>query len=697
MKNLFNLFILLFVLTNAYAQWKPVNNGINFASISALEMFDNCSFLADVNSGVYYSGNYGESWILSSNGFPKDEVKCFAKMNSKVFAGTKTNGIYVSDNKGSYWYSCNDGINDIFINTIAANDNNIFAGSNAGTGVYFSSDSGRTWATRNTGLMNTFIKKLILDSDTIYASTENGLYRSDNLGKNWYQLGPEVATGPTVLFYINKNRMIIVNNNNLLISNDYGKNWVNKGIIEYNVHIQNISIFDDELFASTDKGIFLSKNWGESWTEVFSEMLLNSEKILTIYKNHFLLYSNNMLFRSVDSGTNWQIATLGLQSGVITFLHFAKEQAYVSTELYGFHYSDDNCKTWKKNQVLTIPINGEVISVNNDGDNIYATLFSQGIYLSTDKGQTWKERNNGLPYFSSVTNLTVENHIIYGIVTKEHTTYGVYMSADSGNTWKWLRNGLPENNIEIRSFVVNNGEIIMISNYGIFKYSNQTNQWSNKVNTDPFKTESKLKTMTKHNGIIYAIGWTGNDTIYWSEDNGETWQHISTGLGYRYFTSIVVTDKFLIVGCGQNGIWFSNRNENNWIPANKGLPSLRINQLVVHDNAIYACTGNGLYTIDDIDKFDILTDVPINPLKDNKLSIFPNPVQQNTSISLKGFEDCNFITMFDMMGKVIYKETYRYNYSNNLITIDLSKLNINPGTYFVVSDNGKSAKFVVTE
>jgi len=82
------------------------------------------------------------------------------------------------------------------------------------------------------------------------------------------------------------------------------------------------------------------------------------------------------------------------------------------------------------------PYNGAVLALASSGTNIFAGTGNGGVFLSTDNGTSWTEKNNGL------TNTNIESLAINGtnIFAGTHSG-GVFLSTDNGASWtqvnKW--------------------------------------------------------------------------------------------------------------------------------------------------------------------------------------------------------------------------------------------------------------------
>jgi len=138
---------------------------------------------------------------------------------------------------------------------------------------------------------------------------------------------------------------------------------------------------------------------------------------------------------------------------------------------------------------------------------------------------------------------------------------------------------------------------------------------------------------------------TSKGIVYFSFDNGKTWQNRSKGLpGNIFLSDIAVGDELLGLTTRQNGIFtfdfvanswnrtptipiesdeinalcfyrnmmfagtrnsgvfISSDKGNNWTVFNNGLKNMAIRKFSVIDHELYACTNGGVYTLDELSK-----------------------------------------------------------------------------------------------
>jgi Secretion system C-terminal sorting domain len=254
------------------------------------------SFVVD-SSGTYYIGAGGVS-----------------APNTHPFYG-----IYKSIDKGENWNNC--GFKDTLITALEIAENGTILAV-AGKSIYTSIDEGITWALLTNSGPGKILDILIRNNDTIFACGWNGVIRSFNRGIEW----------DTVAFLegVELVRDICFDNFNNVV---YGE-------IDY---------------LSGNGGIYLSDNWGETWTKILSEDItsLAVDSRNTIYATTQLLG----MFQSSDLGSSWYNTFFGVKD-IMSVLIAENNVVYVGCEQY------------------------------------YDTFG--GVYTSFDLGENWVEENTGL-------------------------------------------------------------------------------------------------------------------------------------------------------------------------------------------------------------------------------------------------------------------------------------------------------------
>ncbi|OGU76915.1 MAG: hypothetical protein A2V93_07575 [Ignavibacteria bacterium RBG_16_34_14] len=173
-------------------------------------------------------------------------------------------------------------------------------------------------------------------------------------------------------------------------------------------------------------------------------------------------------------------------------------------------------------------------SLFSDGTTIYAAT-NQGVYCTNDIGEPWF--NIGPQNEDIFTVITVANKIIAG----SGMGHGVFLSTDSGQNWY---------------------QPPTLSNHSIY-------------------------TLAKNSSYIFAGSWGGG--VFRSNDNGESWE--SVGLSGKGIMDLLAVENRLYVACpdGYSKIYYSSDNGNTWDYGSLGNPASDLRKLFYSDGKLFAC------------------------------------------------------------------------------------------------------------
>ena len=269
------------------------------------------------------------------------------------------------------------------------------------------------WQNVSTGMGNKTVYSLYNNSSNIYAGTStNGLFLSSNNGSSW---------------------------------NPAGVNYFN---ITYAV-----TEFGGYLYAACELGVWRTSNNGAYW----SYTSLNNTTMYSLASNQsrvFVGSHNSGLFYS-SGGTGWFISSLNATSIKALAINGDFIVAGCGNSA-GVYISSNNGNTWTS----TALNNKTIYSLAMNGSNIFAGTGS-GVYYSNDNGTTWTHSslNNELVYSLAVNG----NNVFAG--TELH---GVFVSSNNGVSWVQKNEGL--GNITIHSLrIINNFIFAGASVNGVYK------------------------------------------------------------------------------------------------------------------------------------------------------------------------------------------------------------------------------------
>jgi photosystem II stability/assembly factor-like uncharacterized protein len=388
--------------------------------------------LATGNFGRMVSYDSGNSWVLSPN-----DIFAFDFIDSQTGLGISETGIYRTT----------DGGNNFTIVQSGDAKSVVFLSSTIVVGIIDdtfirSTDGGLTW---NSGVSAVGKYELVtVSSDVVLAYGRTGswpnyddqILRSSDGGQTWTDIGEVIPEG-VFAFTVTDVPMVIAADfsGNMFRSTDLGLNWTQS----FNSPGQQPGYLSNAVpyFADSQTGYFgygpgfviKTTNGGASWFQISSgtgESLNDVDRfpngnLIAVGDNGTLLTSNGLspwlihekfsqykikavqvinanevvavdelgqVYKSTNAGTTW-IATTGIPNNLSP-----AEDIKFTTILDGwvigqggsslFHTSDGG-NTW-----APVPdFGGAYVSVDVEGENIWANNVTGIFYRSTDNGTTW--------------------------------------------------------------------------------------------------------------------------------------------------------------------------------------------------------------------------------------------------------------------------------------------------------------------
>ncbi len=178
--------------------------------------------------------------------------------------------------------------------------------------------------------------------------------------------------------------------------------------------------------------------------------------------------------------------------------------------------------------------------------NLLAGVFGKGVFISTDKADSWHDANNGL------TSLNVMSLVRDGRGHVFASTFGggVCYSSDNCRTWTAINDGL----------------------------SNQ-----------------EVVALTEDEGVLYA--GTAYGGVYRLGSIGAEWEYV--GLRGQFVNAFIVDRLHRVFAGTDRGVYVLERGSIAWKEKNSGLRSTTVRALAVDEQGdVYAGTnGGGLYVL----------------------------------------------------------------------------------------------------
>ena len=299
-----------------------------------------------------------------------------------------------------------------------------------------------------------------------------------------------------------------------------------------------------------------------------------------------------------------QWASLGAlaNENVMSFVNTSQGHVFAGTYQDGVYRSTDGGNSWTL--VMSPSLYGvyEVFSLAVDAsDNIYAGTYKVGLLRSTNDGASWAFLSN-----DTGPNNLPEDDIRAVTVLPSGTIfasdYGVlYRSTDAGATWTLVKNSSGGSAggfvaIAYDNFTVPATVYIGGSNDWFYYSTDNGDHWS-WIGSSSGLTSAPLSLAVDGNRYLYA-GTAGG--VFRSTDQGQHWSAVNTGLTNTHINTITVLGgAVLLVGTAGGGVFVSYDMGNTWEARNSGLTNLDIRALGMDQSGgdvfagAYKSAGNG--------------------------------------------------------------------------------------------------------
>jgi len=492
----------------------------------------------------------------------------------------------------------------------------IYAGCDVG-GIYKSIDGGRTWEIKNNGLGIYYVQDIAYDPQTrttLYAATRGGIYKSTDGGDHWTAKRSGFPPPEEFTFSAPISDIVVDPVHPEVV---YAGVGVPRGGYELDSYHWQSAGLKGSIFKSTDSG--------ESWT----------------------------VFRNTGIDTTAMIYSLAIDSGNTDILYAATSTGIYRSSTAGAAWAPRN---------TGLP-HGLTMGLALDPDNpdtIFTTLWAEpgsatwqgGVYRSTDGGQHWAARNDGLPQVMGVEAGFTCNYPCL-VLDRQHpgTLYvgnnpwtpdpGIYKTTDGGEHWTWVsRPDSPGQNTDL-GWITEHGLFVMClamdpldsdrlffgTSTHLLQTSNGGDSWE-QVYSDPtgggYWRGRGLETTCVQDIVVDPTD-SGNIYVgYWdmgflkSTDGGDTFKRTFAGMNYHSNTfSILVDPASPGTIYAATGWWETNEGEvcrsvdhgENWAVLGNGLPDAQVWSLAMdrtsppgsrilyaasYDHGVYKTTDGGL-------------------------------------------------------------------------------------------------------
>jgi photosystem II stability/assembly factor-like uncharacterized protein len=632
-------------------------------------------------------------WVNKNLGLYGGDIETLVSNGSVLFAGTYGNGIFRSTDRGLSWQSVSEQFKNTHIEHLYATTDKVYAATWGG--VFVSSDNGDSW--KDAGLVNKGIVGAVVPSgNLLYAAAGTILYRSDNEGATWVEIGDKLTSGFFTTLYAHEGIIYIGTNLGAYRIADNEDEWTPLTNLGSKL-TYDFLVSGSTLYAATLSGVYSSQNGGDTWTALTSGLNNSVSAIGIIGSTLYAAGTHTGLYKSSNNGGTWVAASNGLTTNYLIDLAIIGPDIFVATVAAGVFHSVDAVQWTPVNYGLT---NCSIEAITMKDSHIFAGT-RHGLFRWNDQVERWDAMDNGLNFKSkNINTLLVNNNKLFAA-----TSGGLFYFDENAGTW--IEVELPKTEPIVVSIASTTGYIYAaISGDYVYRSSNNGGTWQKTGVGLPYPN---FRTMAAFGNELFVA--TYDDGVFRSSDNGATWIELKNG-GEHIDVVSLYSDGQNICTASLNGILHSADNGNTWMKAEGFYGTFPTN--IVHDATglgLYVADFNGLYRSEDNGASwtlvnDLITEpgyvmilndklyvgatgefwvVPLAftvgveiPFAKNALSVFPNPATKRITVGLPATNGC-LISYELISGTASVVASGSIETSDGQVGINIE--NISPGVY----------------
>ena len=409
---------------------------------------------------------------------------------------------------------------------------------------------------------DTYINTLAMaegDPDIIYAGTVRGVFKTVDGGYAWTKINfPDIAVrsiavapdNPDIVYAGTTDHWPISSEDGIYKSEDGGSTWTQKGLSGAQVNTIAIDPLNPQiLYAGTGEpkssyngeiiGIFKSTDGGETWEKKLSEgfrsvtaLLIDADNSSYIYAGVETspgspYYDNGGLRKSTDGGKTWVSKQLRpdhwntdgrVVALAMTPAGFNPPAIYAVTSGDDAYKSTDRGDSWTAMNMPHIDSNSPwALAVDPNYPNVIYVGIHEYFFKSTDGGNTWSLKMNGLPSGgpSSIVIDPRNSNVYVGLYDS-----GVYRSTDGAESWSIVSKLMDDTYVKNLAIHPTFSNTVLAAVYGekLAKTTDEGTSWNYLVDSP-----------TTVGGIAFdpqnpSTIWVGKGTyVYKSTDDGQNW------------------------------------------------------------------------------------------------------------------------------------------------------------------------------
>ncbi len=341
-----------------------------------------------------------------------------------------------------------------------------------------------------------------------------------------------------------------------------------------------------------DRGIYVTSNFGASYTEISKLPNTTTKQIITHPTNPEYWFARGLastVLRSTNAGERWDTVFTSTQAGMSGPFVSAAAPGRMYLEVRDTMFESlDTGRTWQRfTHTSILDYSVELLAADVDvADRLYGD-FQGRIGVSTDRGRTWSDRTErNMLHLRSILQNPTQPEVMYALGTNIHR------STNRGMTWETI----DTTHTERLSWALVNG-VLTVGCYesGIFRASADGMQWTR---LDRGINRLTIRTIIPRTATEWYV--QGVSDVFKTTNAGETWSTLTPvkydqpSGGRVYSFDVSLSDPNRMVGGTNSDIYRSTDGGITWLGSRSNEP---IGFISIHPTNPDEVVCGGLYNL----------------------------------------------------------------------------------------------------
>ncbi|NOT58891.1 MAG: hypothetical protein HOP19_01565 [Acidobacteria bacterium] len=307
--------------------------------------------------------------------------------------------------------------------------------------------------------------------------------------------------------------------------------------------VTGIASYGRWLFASINQSVYASDSNGEFWQEVeggsFASVPPNLSATVMSSGKLIVGAARGSIYHVTVTNTGeitWKLLFRRLGETAINKLTMSRGRLLAATN-QGVWISRDDGETWREPTTpvvywlpgkVTIEEGQQVTSLSAMNNRLFAATWGGGIFCSDDGGENWEQTNTGLEWEETDDPLYVKTLQPTARWMLAGTRVGVFMTPNNGESWRESNEGFARRPVD-GMFILNRKQYLTNLGMGAFVSGDNGLSWDAKPFSEDVARTSvgRVAGFTDSGGKLWALSG-GTDSAQgigfaYSNDEGKSW------------------------------------------------------------------------------------------------------------------------------------------------------------------------------